>query len=223
MEKLVFFGDSFTYGHGLSDCLDISGQSVEDGTGPKPSKFGWAHLLCNMRNASGRNLSKPGASNLQILWEMLNAEIDPDETIIVQWSFWNRDCLLDDKLFQIALWHKSSEPYYKIHSNSDMIKRNYLNINHGLLWLQQKPNTYLMLGNQRCYDYCPSNLWNLFNWNTVSKDQYPEILKLTDKLIPYYFNDMPWLDMAEDNIHSGPKTNVKWANFVNHLLNSKIK
>jgi len=217
MEKLVFFGDSYTYGHGLSDCLDKKGHA-----GPMPSKLGWAHLLCNMRNASGRNFSSPGASNLEILWTMLTTEIDPDEIIIVQWSFWNRDYLLDDEPSQIGLWHKNSEPYYKIHSNSDMIKRNYLNINHGLLWLQQRPNTYLMLANYRFYNGL-LNSSNLFNWNTVSKDEYSEILKLTDKLISHYFDDTEWLDYAPDNEHPGIKTNVRWANFVNQLLDEKMK
>ena len=204
MEKIVFFGDSFTYGHGLD-------------SGPGPSKLGWANLLCNMRNASGRNLSQPGSSNLEILWTMLHTEIDPDEIIIVQWSFWDRDCLLDDSnIAKIGPWIESSIPYYKVHSNSDMIKRNWLTISHGLLWLKQRSNSYLMLGNEQHYTGHRLTLNKV-----VTSESDNNILKLTDKIVPHCFNSQTIIgDIAEDNLHPGPKSNIKWAEFVNTLLDT---
>jgi len=215
MEKIIFFGDSFTYGDGLPDCMGGGERGL--GEGPKPSKLGWANLLCEMRGASGRNLSKSGSSNIEILWNMLHTEIEPDEIIIVQWSFWNRDCLLDDPVTTILPNHVDRPPvipYYKLHSNSDMINRNWLNINHGLLWLKQKPNHFFMFSNERAYTgtrfraYCESD-----------KNK----IKLTDEMSSHYFNDLHWLDMADDDDHAGPKTNARWAETVNKILDSKLK
>jgi len=217
MEKIVFFGDSYTYGIGLSDCMfGCPSENL-----PPPSKLGWANLLCEMRNASGRNLSVPGASNLQILWTLLNTKIDPAEIIIIQWSFWDRDCLLDDKIIKIGPWIESSESYYELHSNSDMIKRNWLNINHGLLWLQQQPNLFFMLGNIRNYRGPSTTLNWLKKYNALPESEN-NILKLTDAMIPYFFAHF-WCYTAEDNDHAGPKTNAHWAEFVNNLLDSKLK
>jgi hypothetical protein len=215
MEKLIFFGDSFTYGEGLSDCSLPGAKQILP-----PSKLGWANLLCEIRNASGRNLSKPGASNLQILWTMLHTKIEPDEIIIVQWSFWNRDCLLhDNKIALVGPWDESSRPYYELHSNSDMINRNWLNINHGHLWLKQQPNHFFMFANEKYH----ANLFKYFDNNLSEANKYR--MRLTDQICTNYFNDFdpPWLDMAEDNEHPGPKTNLRWANVVNQLLDSKIK
>lgn len=42
MEKIVFFGDSYTYGEGLLDCnFDLP--SI-----PPPSKLGWAEFVNNV-------------------------------------------------------------------------------------------------------------------------------------------------------------------------------
>ena len=222
MEKIVFFGDSFTYGEGLSDCMTRPNAEKI----PPPSKLGWANLLCEVRNASGRNISRPGSSNLEILWTMLNTKIEPDEIIIVQWSFWNRDCLLDDEIRKIGPWIESSESYYEVHSNTDLIKRNWLNINHGLLWLQQQPNHFFMFGNKENYQGPnPEEILNLKNWLkkfTNLSDSDKNMIKLTHKIIPHHFSQF-WCDMAEDNDHAGLKTNARWAEHVNNLLDSKLK
>jgi len=214
MEKIVFFGDSFTYGFGLDPKWD------DQHKGPNPQ--GWANLLGEMRNASCRNLSRIGSSNLRILWSMLNTEIEPDEIIIVQWSFWDRDCLLDDKIVKILPRFESSMSYFELHSTSDLIRRNWLNIHHGLMWLKQQPNHFLMLGDE--YDYrgdMQKNHAKFKKYETLS-DSDKNIIKLTDKMIPYYFNQF-WCDTAADNEHAGPNSNIKWANFINGLLDSKLK
>lgn len=39
--KLVVFGCSFTFGHGLPDCLDVN----KKGPGTLPSKMAWSNHL----------------------------------------------------------------------------------------------------------------------------------------------------------------------------------
>ena len=40
MDRLVAFGCSYTYGHGLPDCIMAKGRA-----GKRPSKFAWPYLL----------------------------------------------------------------------------------------------------------------------------------------------------------------------------------
>jgi len=215
MEKLIFFGDSNVYGFGLGGKWD------EDwSNGPHP--LGWANVLCTIRNATGRNLSKPGSSNLEIMWTMLNTKIEPDEKIIVQWTYWNRDCILDNEVIQIRPEiiqldkKKYSEDYYRVHTNIDMKRRNWLIINHALLWLTQQTNYFLMLGNTRGdIDEHPGR-----NTLEIIKKNYEndrEIVELTDKLIKYFYSDC-FCDYAQDGIHFGPESNIAWANILNKII-----
>ena len=57
---LVTFGCSFTYGHGLHDCIDPDGQSH----GPLPSVLAWPNQLKSISNfKTVDNVAEPGASN----------------------------------------------------------------------------------------------------------------------------------------------------------------
>ena len=44
MSRLITFGDSFTYGHGLVDCH----VPEKNWQGPNPSKFAWPQVLGDM-------------------------------------------------------------------------------------------------------------------------------------------------------------------------------
>ena len=194
------------------------------------SSLGWANVLCTIRNATGRNLSKPGSSNLEIMWTMLNAKIDPDEKIIVQWSFWNRDCILNNEVIQIRpniIQHdekKYSENYYRVHTNIDMQRRNWLIINHALLWLKQQSNYFLMLGNGRGkidgHSSVASGILEIIKENLFIDANDREIVESTDKLIKYFYSDC-FRDYAQDGIHFGPETNITWANMLNNAIPKK--
>ena len=59
--KLVTFGCSHTYGHGLSDCI------AEDGSnGPTASQQAWPSILSGLTDMKVDNASRPGAGNLMI-------------------------------------------------------------------------------------------------------------------------------------------------------------
>jgi hypothetical protein len=56
--KLVTFGCSFTYGHGLADCM------AEDGSnGPTASEQAWPSVLGKLTGMKVDNVSEPGSSN----------------------------------------------------------------------------------------------------------------------------------------------------------------
>ena len=90
--RLVTFGCSYTYGHGLSDCF-----TPPYGAGPVPSKFAWPQLVANELNMDCINMSAPGVSNKEILNTLLNFKFDSTDVVIVMWSFIERWCLFKNE------------------------------------------------------------------------------------------------------------------------------
>ena len=101
MPRLVTFGDSFTYGHGLEDCWIAD----KEYPGPTPSKFAWPQHLGNMFGLEVVNKSMCGYSNIQILREIISFDLEPTDTVIVGWTYSLRDCIFSKnslKLFCFA-------------------------------------------------------------------------------------------------------------------------
>lgn len=92
MAKLFTYGCSYTYGHGLEDC--IIGK-VEPGH--KPSKLGYASLLSqHLKSNELLNHSRPGTSNKWIT-HAVNITIDTiskNDAVILQWTFLSRTSIL---------------------------------------------------------------------------------------------------------------------------------
>ena len=74
MSRLVAFGCSYTYGYGLSDC-----HIEPNKPGPNPSKLAWPSLLANMLDLEVVNCSNIGASNIHILWRLINFDFKNDD------------------------------------------------------------------------------------------------------------------------------------------------
>jgi len=70
MKKIVTFGCSVTYGHGLPDC-----HIAPDMPGKSPSKLAWPSLVANQANVQLSNQGKCGASNLEILYNILKYKL----------------------------------------------------------------------------------------------------------------------------------------------------
>ena len=79
--RIVAFGCSNTYGHGLSDCT-VEGT---DKAGPVASKFAWPALVDS--NKPYLNLSKPGSSNKQIAMDCLAQEFIETDIVIFVWTY----------------------------------------------------------------------------------------------------------------------------------------
>jgi hypothetical protein len=84
MSRLLAFGCSFTYGHGLEDCA--TGDWQKDG----PSKFGWPSLLAKKLDLEVVNKSRSGSSNKEIWNTILETEILPTDLIFINWTYENR-------------------------------------------------------------------------------------------------------------------------------------
>lgn len=109
MSRLIAFGCSHTYGVGLSDCWD------GDGVGDlPPSKFAWPQLLADMLDLECVNASNYGASNREIWWNIINFPLDKTDKIVVQWTYPNRDCIINSNgdIEQLTVW-----------SDNDVVKK----------------------------------------------------------------------------------------------------
>lgn len=90
--KLVTFGCSFTYGHGLSDCI------AEDGSnGPTASEQAWPSILSKLTGMKVDNASKPGSSNLMITKAIVDyPKYTKDTVVVVMWSNNDRETIYND-------------------------------------------------------------------------------------------------------------------------------
>jgi hypothetical protein len=111
MNRLITFGCSFTYGQGLPDCLNFK----------SPSKMGWPSMLAEKLNKEIINISSPGASNLEILYNILNFNFHQSDTVVVMWTRPLRDLKFKSRLFD----NKSFTPY-KILMNKPWYKKQWV-------------------------------------------------------------------------------------------------
>ena len=180
--RLVYFGDSFTFGQGYPDCQHTCWEDIGD-----HSHENWAAQTAELLNVTYVNKAYPGLSNQEMFYMMRAFDFEPDDFIVVQWSYDDRDMLLNRTgIERVSPWmgNKISERYLKVHSDVDMAYRSDLVIEHCALWLKQP---YLMLSN------------NKFN-------------RAIDGLIRDHMM-RHCIDRWADN-HPGPETNKAWAALV---------
>lgn len=205
MSRLIAFGCSVTYGHGLPDCF-----SPPDGPGSTPSNLAWPSLLGKkLGKSTVVNNSDPGASNLQILWKILNYEFQPNDICVVYWSYYDRLDFVRLDLnsstthrLQLEDFDKNflSRPGYSKHNAI----RNFLMIHHAALFLEDKGIPYFFLDRIR--------------FNIGAK--FPEHLKpkeYDDTQSDFNFK----IDIALDNLHPGIKSQEKIANYIHNKITQK--
>lgn len=90
MARLVTFGCSYTYGHGLNDCYN---RRTGD-AGENPSKFAWPSLLGFKLKRRTVNLSKCGSSNKEILYRIQNCSFKDTDLVVILWTYPTRDCII---------------------------------------------------------------------------------------------------------------------------------
>ncbi|MBR19554.1 MAG: hypothetical protein CMA64_05360 [Euryarchaeota archaeon] len=141
---LVAFGCSFTYGHGLPDCIADDGIS----NGPTPSVLAWPHNLlsiCNFKTVD--NQGEPGASNKIITKNIIEyKKYSKRSFVIIQWSsferhtiFFNKDNkkrihmipnFLSNKMPKDFWYNHSSNSNFTPQEYKDFIKRHYEYYHH---------------------------------------------------------------------------------------------
>ena len=122
MSRLIAFGCSFTYGHGLEDCIVFPHDP-----GPVASKTAWPNSLGKLLKVDEIiNQSLPGASNKLIWKTIVDFNFKQDDLVFINWTDFNRHCFFRNNIekatgagfyddLHIGSWikDKSSKSYYK--------------------------------------------------------------------------------------------------------------
>ena len=95
--RLVTFGCSITYGQALTD--NHPGNKF-------PSSYAWPQVLGNMTALETVNLGRMGASCKEIVNKVLEYNYQPDDVVIICWSYKERWCIIDENenITRIGPW-----------------------------------------------------------------------------------------------------------------------
>lgn len=197
MPRLVTFGCSYTFGHGLPDVVDSK----------TPSKYAWPNVLAKKLNYECLNLAVPGSGNREILFKILNTKFLKDDLVLISYSYFSRfNCLVNlDKLNNFKRVDYNSPEFKTLfYSNSDlfdakMFYDNWLTIQHAELYLESlniKQMSFLGI------DY-------------NSRENKCDLVKLK------YFNENVRFimeDLALDNSHPGIRSHELHANQMHYII-----
>jgi len=87
VRRLVAFGCSYTYGHSLEDCFQPPNLA-----GPLPSKMAWPNTLASyLEIPVVINNAVCGASNKKIWKSVIDFKFEPEDFVIINWSFISRN------------------------------------------------------------------------------------------------------------------------------------
>lgn len=200
--RLIAFGCSLTFGQYLDKNIYIN--DVD-----KPSYKSWPYILANSLNISTCiNISKPGISNKQIAYNVLNFNFQEKDLVFILYTHFDRYCIIgSDKIQLVNTWFtdKVSKNYYKYLYNT------YDNIFENYLYFNQVENFF--------------RIKNIKNINMIISSQYIKSLDIPT------WNNVTWLNIffdglasyypkAFDNQHPGVEAHNKFAikikeNFLN--------
>ena len=203
------FGDSFTYGRGLSDCMSYD---------RPPSAQAWPALLGNRLDMPVVNTAYPGASNIEILIKILNFKFKPTDTVVVGWTYIARDMMFKSSLFRKKTFDRkdhdtigssrsdeNSKVWSALHTDYDLSIRAGLYIDHGMLYLNS-------LNLKHFHFYAVTRSTPRWIGHTP-----PAWFKKPASVIHYDL--FPKLDKAPDDVHPGPLSQQALANNLYDIIN----
>ena len=155
----------------------------------------WPTQLSELLDVKCINLGKSGSSNRELWWNIINYKYEPEDVVVVLWTFPNRDCIItNDNVEQLGDWHKNktvARYMVETYDDFDKIVESHTYIQHA--------NTLI------------KNIYN-FACDEVSLIPYPrwQTIPLLGNLQPIYENG----DRGTDNIHPGPTCHKQFANYM---------
>ncbi len=126
--RIIAFGCSYTYGHGLPDCLEEDKITQ----GPSPSELAFPSLLAKRLNCECINLGKSGNSNKEIWNDILNFKFQEGDLAVITWTYFSRFCVIkSDSIRRINPWKEEEKVFYMNYSDRhDMVLDFYGRLNH---------------------------------------------------------------------------------------------
>jgi hypothetical protein len=193
-DRLVAFGCSHTFGHGLLDCYD-----PHDITGPgnKPSNVAWPAMLAKKLNLQCINISRPGSSNKEIWYNIVNFNFKPGDLVFILWTTAWRHCIIKkDKIYDVSSWckNKAAKSYYKHVFNE-------YDANVGLNMKMSYVDYYLKNRKIKFYQL----LYDSYDYEQLSFNNNSSIIPLS---MHEYLENYP---KAIDNMHAGEFAHSQFA------------
>ena len=189
VSRLVAFGDSCTYGHGLADCYLPNGRE-----GPIPSVQAWPFLLARKLQLVPENQGQAGASNKEIWYKAVNFDFKKGDIAVFLWSYLNRHCMiLPEYIDRYGPWLKSER-------SNKWMQYQFNDYDSNLdLWLRIDQITkYLSSKKIKCWHYLGDPYSDVSKWHHTELKYFPA----------------KYLDFARDGKHPGFKTQQKFADIV---------
>ena len=148
VQRLITFGCSYTYGTALPDCKNWMLDKLHN---LQPSNMGWASLLAQKLGLECVNESFPGASNSEIMYNVLKYNYKKHDTVVIMWTHYARDMLFNFS-YKYPFFRDRLGPWAKTHqerkwaeylSEKDYAMKSWFHIHHADLYLQQQGVKYI--------------------------------------------------------------------------------
>ena len=204
MQRLITFGCSYTYGTALPDCKNWMLGKLHN---LQPSNMGWASLLAQKLGLECVNESFPGASNSEIMYNVLKYNYKKHDTVVIMWTHYARDMLFNFS-YKYPFFRDRLGPWAKTHqerkwaeylSEKDYAMKSWFHIHHADLYLQQQGVKYIH------YPATPKEL-----------DSYRlEFINVNN----YHSDGIEYVDKATDDMHPGIQSNRLLAEKMYRILN----
>lgn len=195
--RLVTFGCSYAFGHGLQDCI----QSDMISPGATPSKFTFSEIIASSLKIPHVNMAKPGSSNKQIAHSIKNFNFHKNDLVIVSWSHAERSAIIkqDNTVHIIGPWcpDKQSKLYYKHFYN---ISEENFNTEVLYAW-----SNFILLEKSVKVINTPPMVH--YSNNNIDLQKYNFLI--TEKTIMDFK-----IDKALDGVHPGVKTHKIFAEYL---------
>ena len=208
IKRILAFGCSFTYGIGLEDCNDRPDKTDKT---LRPSKLAWPALLHNLTGIPVVNRAIPAASNLEILWYLLDTKFEPGDVAIIMWSLPNRDVYftkgpqvgyagLMKPFQQLGMWATgdTARRWIVKMDEYDYQQRTWLYMHHAQLYLQSKQIPWMH------FPAYPVE-------TCVNKPDFLDITNL-------HMQGMAPVDKALDGEHPGPESQQLTSECIRDIL-----
>lgn len=134
--RLIAFGCSMTFGHGLKDCYNVSNRFPST----IPSIYAWPNKLADLLEIDVViNKADSGVSNKYIWHEIVNFKYEPTDIVFVCWTYSDRTCIIDGpdvvkEINNIGPWRqhdKKSMLYYNhVYDEYDSVIDTNLRVHH---------------------------------------------------------------------------------------------
>jgi hypothetical protein len=200
--RLVAFGCSITFGHGLKDCY--SGKR-KIGPGDQPSKYAWPSVLADILGLECVNLSSPGSSNKRIAHTLCSTELTDTDLVIVNWSYANRYCVItENEIIDLGFFKgrdKINKSFKNLANANDLMLDSIMRLDYVKLLLDKNKIT---------------------NFHTLSTKKDFKNYENENMLTSSIENIRKIFPKALDNSHPGEEAHLQFAQEIYHEIKDRL-